>query len=100
MSLAFGPVARLMTRSLYALLDTAAAWCDRLRITPEARIELQFWSQEMESFNGQDIWHSPSALRVVYTDASDTGYGGYTVEHGCHIAQGQWSPVEKEQSST
>ena len=99
MTLALGPVTRLMTRSLYALLDTRASCCDRLEITPEAKTELQFWKQGMERFNGQDIWHSPSALRVVDTDASDTGYGGYTVEHGCYIAHGQWTPSESKQSS-
>ena len=36
----------------------------------------------------------------MYSDASDTGYGGYMIEHGCHIAQGQWLPQEACQSST
>ena len=39
------------------------------------------------------------AIRVVYSEASDTGYGGYRVEHGCHIAQGQWLPQEAKLSS-
>lgn len=37
---------------------------------------------------------------MVYTDASHTGYGGYTVEHGCHIAHGIWLPEERMESST
>ena len=100
MSLALGPVARLMTRNLYALLNTRAAWCHELRITSDALMEFQFWNQEIEKFNGQNIWQTPSAIRVVYTDASDTGYGGYTVEHGCQIAQGQWAATEAVRSST
>ena len=36
----------------------------------------------------------------MHTDDHDTGYGGFVVEHGCHIAHGQWSPVEAQQSST
>lgn len=51
-------------------------------------------------FNGQNIWHSPSAIRVAYSDASDNGYGGYMVELGCHIAQGQWFSQEAKLSST
>ena len=27
-------------------------------------------------------------MRVVYSDASDTGYGGYVVEHGPCVAYG------------
>ena len=50
--------------------------------------------------NGQPIWHSPSAVRIVYSDVSNTGYGGYTVEHGMHVAQGNWLEHEAKQSST
>ena len=67
---------------------------------PEAIKELQFWQGQINNFNGQNIWHSPSAIRVVYSDASSSGYGGYLVEHGCHIAHGQWLPNERIQSST
>ena len=100
LSLAFGPVARLMTRSMYALLNSRNSLCHRLHIDPNTRKELGFWEAEIEKFNGQDIWHSPSAVRVVYSDASVTGYGGYSVEHGCHIAHWQWDSYEVEQSST
>ena len=51
-------------------------------------------------FNGQNIWPSPSAVRVVYSDASNTGYGGYCVEHGGHVAHGQWTEQEAQKSSS
>ena len=100
MSLVIGPVARLMTRSMYSLLNTRKAWCDVLPLTAEVRTEIEFWHSEIARVNGQNIWPSPSAIRVVYTDASNSGYAGYTVEHGCHIAHGQWLPREAAQSST
>ena len=53
-----------------------------------------------EKYNGQNIWKSPSAMRVVYSDASGTGYGGYVVEHGCHVAHGQWDAYKMEKSSS
>jgi len=37
---------------------------------------------------------------VVFSDASNTGFGGYTVENGGLIASGQWSKEETQQSST
>ena len=37
--------------------------------------------------------------RSVYSDASDTGYGGYTVKHDMHIAQWNWLPDEAVQSA-
>ena len=100
LGLAIGPISRFMTRSLYALLESRFAWCDRLAKSPEARSELGFWNDCLARYKAQPIWRTPSAFRVVYSDASDTGYGGYTVEHGPCIAHGQWSPIESQHSST
>ena len=100
MSLAIGPVSRLMTRQLYTLLNSRVYWCQFLTITPGARLELGFWQSQIHMINGREIWHSPSALRIAYSDASASGYGGYTVEHGCHIAHGAWSAEEMAKSST
>ena len=83
MSPALGPVTRLMTRSLYAMLNSRRSWCQQVVLSPEAREELLFWQRQIGSFNGQSIRPSPSVIRVVYSDASSTGYGGYYVEHGC-----------------
>ena len=61
--------------------------------------ELSFWLTSIDHYNGQAIWRSQSALTVVYSDASDTGFGGYLVEHGNHVAHGQWMELEAKQSS-
>ena len=100
MGLAVGPVSRFMTRSLYAVLESRQAWCGMLTLSEEARSELEFWSTSLADYKAQPIWQSPSAVRVVYSDASDTGYGGYVVEHGHYEAYGQWSLSESQQSST
>ena len=100
MSLALGPVTRLMTRSMYSVLNSRVSWCHQLALTPEAIPEMQFWQTKISQFNGQDLWPKPSAVRVVYSDASSIGYGSYAVEHGGHIANGQWSREEAMQSST
>ena len=100
MGLAFGPVSRFMTRCLYAVLESRYAWCDVLTLSDEAMDELTFWSSSLEEYNVQPIWHSPSAVRVVYSDASDTGYGGFVVEHGTCISHGQWTAAEAGLSST
>ena len=100
MGLALGPVCRFMTRSLYTVLDTREWWSSMLSLTAEAREELDFWLSSLDDYKSQPIWHSPSAVRVAYSDASDSGYGGYTVEHGPCVAYGQWSQDETTQSST
>ena len=100
MGLAVGPVTQLMTRSAYALLESRVSWWDMLEVTPGAQKELEFWRDCLVDYNSQPIWHSPSAVRVVYSDASHTGYGGYVVEHGPCSSYGQWLPGEAHQSST
>ena len=71
MSVAPGPVARLMTRGLYVLINAQQTWCEALEITDSTKSDLQFWFTEIQHFNGQNIWVGPSALRVVCTDASN-----------------------------
>ena len=85
---------------MYALLESRIAWCGLLALPEEARKELEFWSTNLADYKAQPIWHSPSAVRVVYSDASDTGYGGYVVEHGHYTAYGQWTAPEAVLSST
>ena len=100
MGRALGPIARFMTKGLYATLQTSNAWRVMLELSADAKIELTFWKQSIEKVNGQPIWHSPSAVQIVYSDASNTGYGGYMVKHGMHVAQGNWLEHEAKQSST
>ena len=100
MSLALGSVSRLMTRSLFAVLNSRTSWWQNLHLTRQARGEVGFWLARISEYNGQNIWPKPSALRIVYSDASATGFGGHTVEHGNLVANGQWSAEEATQSST
>ena len=100
MSLVVGPVARPMTRSLYAVLSTRQYWCQSLPVSCEARQEIQFWLDNLDNANGQGLWLSPSTVHNVYADASSSGYGGFIVEHGCHVAHGLFSEIEVGQSST
>ena len=66
MGLGLGPITRLHTRSLYALLNSRASWFEDLEISREAKEELLFWHSNLEHYNGQKIWYSPSAVRVVF----------------------------------
>ena len=54
--------------------------------------KLVFWQSSLDHLNGRRIWFKSSAVRVAYSDASDTGYDGYIVELGPQVvAQGIWS---------
>ena len=76
MSLAIGPVARLRTRALYQVINSRRFWADKLMLSIDAREELRFWKSSLEAFNGQPIWFSRGITRIMYSDASSSGYGG------------------------
>ena len=82
------------------MLESRYTWCDSLLLSPEAKSDLWFWSSSISKYNGQPIWHSPSAVRVVYSDASSSGYGGYVVQHGACISHGKWTADENKEGKT
>ena len=100
MGLGIGPITRFMTRSLYTLIESRKSWREFLFITAEAKQEIKFWITGLKHYNSQPIWYTPSAMRIAYSDASESGFGGYVVEHGCHVATGQWSQEDRQKSST
>ena len=81
LSLPLGDIARLRTRCLYSIIQSRASWSDRVVIAPKAKEELLFWIANIDSFNGTCLLRAPSAVRIVYSDASDTGFGGYAEPH-------------------
>lgn len=100
MGLGIGPICRFRTRCLYAQMNECGSWSDLVSLSSEAIKELNFWLNSIDEFNGQAIWKAPSSVRVVYSDASSTGFGGYVVEHGNYVAHGQWNESEAMESST
>ena len=96
--LAISPVAQLHMRALCCVLNKCCVWSDKLPLDGAALDEFAFWKLSLPAFNG---WFSLGATRVVFSDASSTGYGGYdSVEIGPDIAHGQWSEYEVSLSST
>ena len=100
MGLAFGPISRFMTRGMYRVLESRHMWCDMLTLSQEAHGELQVWVSSLDGYNCQPICHSPSVVRIAYSDASEAGFGGYVVEDGACQAYSQWTPEEAGYSST
>ena len=51
--------------------------------------------------NGHSIKNNPIITKIVYSDASDSGYGGYIVQRLGHtVAQGKFSEQDQNTSST
>ena len=100
MFLAIGNIARLMSRAMYAKISAQNSWFPNFYLGDSVVEELVFWQSSLDHINGRRIWFKSSAVRVAYSDASDTRYGCYIVELGVQVAtQGVWSTDLAKESS-
>ena len=99
--LALGPIARVWTRGLYRNLTPTTSWGEIVHLDEDAIREINFWVDSFAECHGQKIWlSSPLPEVMTYSDASNTGWGGYCVQISGQIAKGSWTPEEAKQSST
>ena len=76
------------------------SWDSAISLNEVLREELRFWYNNFYLFQGHQIKPPIATCAAVHTDASGTGYGGYTVSLGTHIAHGHWGRRDSQQSST
>ena len=70
--------ARIYTRALYRVLNSASHWDQRLVLPPDALTELKFWSENLHSFTALGMVPAKSVLRL-YCDSSEDGWGAHTI---------------------
>ena len=95
-----GNMTRLRTRNLYCCVESRASWDSDVVLTGTALEELEFWNDNIRILDGKPWQDARKCTRVIYSDASNTGYGGYVVNEGSNICHGQWTPKEMLESST
>ena len=95
-----GSVAQLMTRSLSSDCLKARSWSDKICLSSESINQLLFWKENIRKLNVRSLFSDSSPTRIVFTDASDTGFGGFCVYYGKKMAHRQWSEYERTMSST
>ena len=94
-----GNVARLMTRNIFAVVNSATNWNSMVSLTPGCVEELNFWKVNFIYINGVPLWpikRKPS--RIVYSDASSSACGSFITLDGKVFHQ-NWSDFERSQSS-
>ena len=78
-----GGVTRIMTRSLYAVVNTKVSWNSTVELTKKACNELMLWSQNVDSLNRRCPWLPLSQpAKLVYSDASDYACGSFIHSEG------------------
>ena len=86
--------------SLYQHILQAASWDSPFQLSADAQGEVVFWEKNFRNA-GYPIWSpSPKPEVLTYSDASDSGWGGFTVQVGGQLAVGSWSIDESNKSST
>ena len=93
MSLAVGPVCRLHTRAMYRFIESRTSWSACRPLTKEVADEVDFWISTFDKVHGQPIWKSiPVKAVLTWSDASDSGWGGFSLQQGLEVAHGEWPP--------
>ena len=101
MTPALGPIARLFTRYMYNFIHISNSWYTSSPITDEVETELRFWKRNLPTTNGYKMRKNTTTTKVIFSDASEHGYGGYVMTKlGEQIAKGNFSAKERVGSST
>ena len=96
-----GPLSRLFTRKMYKFVDATPSWDARVPVDDAVQGEVRFWLENLDKVNGYQIKHTHAFTRIVYSDASEHGYGGFIAQRlGNVIAQGSFTRQEAGTSST
>lgn len=102
MSPVIGNISRLMTRYCYLIIESRSAWDSLLQIidSDQVKDELVFWRENAVKLNCKYLAKYSCSSVIIYSDASDTAAGAYTVELDSKICHKMWNSVEKIKSST
>ena len=100
MSVVLGHISQIMTKYLSADILNAKYWDSYIYLCDESRQQLLFWDRNLQVLNTKDIYESHKCTRIVYSDASASGYAGYEVSTINGISHGIWSEEESLKSST
>ena len=100
LAVCFGDVTRIMTRSLYEVLNGEVSWYSKVKLTDHAIQEILFWTHNVQFLNGRPAWVTETKpTRIVYSVASDHACGSFVQSEG-KLFQQNWSPEESAKSST
>eukprot|EP00873_Tetraselmis_striata_P043005 jgi/Tetstr1/463269/TSEL_008194.t1 len=89
------PAARFFMRELHSVVGDQ--WGRRVRMTPQLRRDLQWWTSVPSQSNGKPI-HRPVETASLHTYNSCYGWGG--VLNGRLEARGLWSSADERQHIT
>ena len=101
MHLAIGPLVRLFTRNMYHEIESRTSWYEPKIISKQTKDELEFWLNSINIYNGYTFKPRALTTYLVFTDASDDGYGGFILKRlNREVCSAKFKDCEKQTSST
>ena len=96
-----GNIAYLMTKHLTIDINKSFSWYILYIKLPESSVQqLIFCKEFIWDVNVKHCSTDESCQSIVYSDATDIGFGGYIVGTPINIVHGMWFDVERGNSST
>ena len=98
MGIVIGPVSQIMTR--YISMDLLHARTLYIKLSADSNQQLLFWENTLNSLKVQQLNVIGSCYKIVYSDASATGFAGYNVSTINGVFHGTWTLEEAVRSFT
>ena len=95
-AMAVGP---LFTRQMYLAFESRSAWDHTLHFSSALLEKLRFWYCNIDSFKGYSLRPPPDSSTVIFSDASDVGFGGFSASLDGVTASGIFTAEHLGQSS-
>lgn len=80
---------KLLLHNVFRQLATKTSWESPVMITEVCRRDLLWWRQALVSWNGAPLL-KPDIQLQIFTDASGSGWGGWSPDHRIPMVCGPW----------
>ena len=101
MHVVVGNMVYIMTKSISTQIAQSQHWDNVVQLNINTIDQIEYWYRVIRVLEPKEILNIPYAHRIeMYSDASSTGYGGFSVQVMGQISHGMWSQEESLKSST
>ena len=94
-----GNVTLMMTKYIHLAVCTRSTWDSYFTLSDNVLEELQFWLREVSNYKIRSLKEHKQFTKIVFSDASATGCGGYTVNVHNSVVHRSWSSDDMLKSS-
>ena len=85
---------------MYLAIESRSAWDNTLHFSSAPLEELRFWYCNIDLFIGYFFRPPPDSSTIIFSDASDVAFGGFSASLDGVTASGIFTAEDLGQSST